>query len=134
MNLCNIAYKNDEVPIGAVVVYKNQIIGKGYNQRVHKNDVTAHAEVIAIKEAEQYLGDWRLNDCDLYVTLKPCNMCTEIIKESRINNVYYLIEKLEFKKGYDKANICLVDKGLNNEIIDNYKRKLTTFFKSKCNR
>lgn len=79
----------DEVPIGAVVVYDGKIIGRGHNMREHFQDVTFHAEMLAITEACQFLGSWRLEDCDLFVTLEPCMMCSGAIVNSRINNVYY---------------------------------------------
>ncbi len=73
-----------EVPVGAVVVYKGEIIGRGYNQRETLKDPTAHAEIMAIKEASRKLGGWRLIDCTLYVTLEPCAMCAGAIVNSRI--------------------------------------------------
>lgn len=79
----------DEVPIGAVVVYQGKIIGRGHNMREKFQDVTYHAEMLAIMEACQYLHSWRLEDCDLYVTLEPCIMCSGAIINSRIRTVYY---------------------------------------------
>lgn len=76
-----------EVPVGAIVVYKDKIIGKGYNKRETSKDPTAHAEIIAIKEASKYLDAWRLMDCTLYVTLEPCAMCAGAIVNSRIDRV-----------------------------------------------
>jgi len=73
-----------DVPVGAVVVYKDKIIGQGYNMREALKDPTAHAEIIAIKEASKYLGTWRLVDCTLYVTLEPCAMCAGAIVNARI--------------------------------------------------
>ena len=67
--------REDEVPIGAIVVYKGKIIGQGYNQCESLNDSTAHAEMLAITAASNTIGDWRLNDCSLYVTKEPCSMC-----------------------------------------------------------
>ena len=79
----------DEVPIGCVIVKNNKVIAKGYNKREHKNDVTCHAEIEAIRKAEKKLKDWQLVGCDLYVTIEPCLMCTGAIIQSRIENVYY---------------------------------------------
>ena len=78
-----------EVPIGAVVVHKGVIIGRGYNLRETTLDSTAHAEMIAIREASQHLKAWRLLDCTLYVTLEPCPMCAGAIVQSRIPQVVY---------------------------------------------
>ena len=79
----------NEVPIGAVVVKDGQVIGRGHNMREHFQDVTYHAEMLAIMEACERLHSWRLEDCDLYVTLEPCIMCSGAIINARIANVYY---------------------------------------------
>lgn len=79
----------NEVPIGAVVVKDGQIIGRGHNMRERFQDVTYHAEILAIMEACEKLHSWRLEDCDLYVTLEPCIMCSGAIVNARIKNVYY---------------------------------------------
>ncbi len=81
------AYSTYEVPVGAVIVHKDIIIGRGYNKRETLKDPTAHAEIIAIKEASNYLGQWRLSECTLYVTLEPCAMCAGAIVNSRIDRV-----------------------------------------------
>lgn len=89
LKLAEKASLENEVPVGAVVVYNGEIIGTGYNQRIHLQNSVLHAEVLAIYEACQKLKSWRLNNCDLYVTLEPCPMCTGAIINSRIRNVYY---------------------------------------------
>jgi len=78
-----------EVPIGAVIVKGDEIIGRGYNLRETSQDATAHAEIVAIREASQAIGAWRLLDCRLYVTLEPCPMCAGAIVQSRIPHVIY---------------------------------------------
>ena len=83
------AYEAGEVPIGAVVVSENRIIGRGYNQREGLNDPTAHAEIIAITAAANTLGDWRLSDCLLYVTKEPCPMCAGAIVNARLKQVVF---------------------------------------------
>ena len=90
------AFEDDEVPVGAVVVHKNKIIGRGYNQIERLKDPTAHAEMIAITSAANHLGDWRLNECDIYVTLEPCIMCTGALLASRIKELYYGASDLKF--------------------------------------
>lgn len=77
-----------EVPIGAVIVKDGVIISKAYNVKETMKDVTAHAEILAIKEASRILGDWRLNGCEMYITLEPCPMCASAISQSRISKVY----------------------------------------------
>uniref|UniRef100_UPI00352ACA50 tRNA adenosine(34) deaminase TadA n=1 Tax=Aerococcus urinaeequi TaxID=51665 RepID=UPI00352ACA50 len=78
-----------EVPIGAVVVYQGEIIGRGHNLRETSQDVTTHAEILAIQEANRNRASWRLADADLYVTLEPCPMCSGAMIQSRIKRVYY---------------------------------------------
>ena len=84
-----IADENGDVPIGAVIVYKNQIIGKAYNQREQLNDPTAHAEIIALTQAASFLESWRLHDCTIYVTLEPCPMCAGALVLARIDRLVY---------------------------------------------
>ncbi|HNX16004.1 MAG TPA: tRNA adenosine(34) deaminase TadA [Bacilli bacterium] len=79
----------DEVPIGCVIVKNNRIIARGYNKRETTNDPTAHAEIVAIRKASKKLSNWRLEGCDLYVTIEPCIMCAGAIIQSRIAHVYY---------------------------------------------
>ena len=126
------AFYKKEVPIGAIIVFNNKIIGRGYNNRINKNDVMAHAEIEAIHEANNYLNDWRLDSCDLYVTLEPCNMCMEVIKASRIKNVYYLLPKLDYKKEYNKTNKQMFDTKIEN--VNKYKLIMSDFFQQNCKR
>ncbi|WP_029915306.1 tRNA adenosine(34) deaminase TadA [Pelobacter seleniigenes] len=84
-----LAEQLDEVPIGAVVVYKGEIVGRGHNLRETSNDPTTHAEMIAIRQAAQALDSWRLLDCTLYVTLEPCVMCMGAIILARIPNLVF---------------------------------------------
>jgi len=79
----------NEVPIGAVIVYENEIIARGYNLREACQTTLSHAELIAIQKANQTIGSWRLEDCTLYVTLEPCPMCAGAIVQSRIKRVVY---------------------------------------------
>jgi tRNA(adenine34) deaminase len=78
-----------EVPIGAIIVYDGRIVGRGHNLRETSLDPTAHAEMIAIREASRNLGAWRLSGCTLYVTLEPCPMCAGAVVQSRIDRVVY---------------------------------------------
>lgn len=77
-----------EVPIGCVIVYKGKIIGRGYNRRVADKNTLSHAELNAIRKASKAMGDWRLEDCDMYVTLEPCQMCSGAIVQARMHKVY----------------------------------------------
>ena len=81
------AYALDEVPIGCVIVQDNKIIARGYNRRNTDKNALAHAEISAIKKASKKTGDWRLEDCTMYVTLEPCQMCAGAIVQSRMKKV-----------------------------------------------
>ena len=84
-----IAEENGDVPIGAVIVYENRIIGKAYNQREQLQDPTAHAEIIALTQAAAALENWHLNGCTIYVTLEPCPMCAGALVLSRMDRLVY---------------------------------------------
>jgi tRNA(adenine34) deaminase len=84
-----LALLHDDVPVGAVVIHDGHIIGAGHNEREHRQDPTAHAEIIAMQAAAAELGSWRLLDCTLYVTLEPCAMCAGAIVLARIPRVVY---------------------------------------------
>ena len=92
LELAQLAADMGEVPVGAVVVKDNKIIGEGYNRRETDGSATAHAEILAIEAACKTLGSWRLENCTLYVTLEPCAMCTGAIINSRIKLVVYSAE------------------------------------------
>ena len=81
------AWKLGEVPIGCVIVYQDKIIGRGYNRRTIDKNTLAHAELIAIKKASKKMDDWRLEECTMYVTLEPCQMCSGAIVQSRMTRV-----------------------------------------------
>ncbi|WP_208560271.1 tRNA adenosine(34) deaminase TadA [Marinilactibacillus kalidii] len=125
-----------EVPIGAVVVHKGKIIGRGHNLRETSKNATTHAEMIAIQEANQNLNNWRLEECQLFVTLEPCAMCSGAILLSRIDEVFYgpsdikggtagtLMNLLDDQRMNHRA---LVERGILEEEC---RTLLTTFFKS----
>lgn len=89
MRQAMIAEENGDVPIGCVIVHQGKIIAKAYNQREMLNDPTAHAEMIALTQAAEYIGNWRLHDCCIYVTLEPCAMCAGALVLSRIDRLVY---------------------------------------------
>ena len=92
------AFKKGEVPVGVVIVENGVILSKTHNKRRNHNDVTSHAEILAIKKITKKRKDWRLDNCEMYVTLEPCSMCKEVIKESRIKKVYYALEGIKHNK------------------------------------
>jgi tRNA(adenine34) deaminase len=84
-----IAEENGDVPIGAVIVYENQVIGRAYNQREQLADPTAHAEIIALTQAAAFIENWRLHGCTIYVTLEPCTMCAGAMILGRLDRLVY---------------------------------------------
>lgn len=86
------AFEMDEVPVGAIVVYQNQVIGRGHNLKEKQKNVSSHAELIAMAQASQHLQSWRLKGCTLYVTLEPCMMCTGALIQSRIDRIVYAVK------------------------------------------
>tara|TARA_B100001559_G_scaffold179407_1_gene150191 strand:- start:450 stop:893 length:444 start_codon:yes stop_codon:yes gene_type:complete len=89
LNMAKLAFYNDEVPVGAIVVNKETIIGRGFNQVIAKNSVSSHAEINAINEASKFIKNYRLKGCDIYVTLEPCHMCAKAIVDARIDKLFF---------------------------------------------
>ena len=89
INMAKLAFENDEVPVGAVIVNNGKIIGRGFNQVIEKNSISSHAEINAINQASQSINNYRLKNCDIYVTLEPCHMCAKAIVDARLNHLYY---------------------------------------------
>lgn len=130
------AYEKKETPIGAVVVKDGEIVGRGHNLTETLNDCTAHAEILAIRQAAQNLGGWRLIDCDLYVTMEPCIMCSGAVVNSRIKNLIigtkhiknsYTEMQHEFKIDYYENNNVKVSFGVLQDECSNI---LQEFFKT----
>lgn len=117
----------DDVPIGALIVLNDEIISYGYNTREKDHSVLGHAEINAIEQATRKLKRWNLSDCELYVSLEPCSMCKEIIKQTRLKQVYYLLSKPDSKKEYDKTQFIKLES--NSE--QTYAGVLSEFFKKK---
>ena len=129
------AYKIDEVPIGAIIIKDDTIIGTGYNQMEALKDSTAHAEIIAITAASNKLGDWRLNSTSMYVTKEPCMMCIGAIINARIQNVFYGLPDIEFGFSSIKNNLNIKKNHLNcveGEILkDECQKIIQDFFLKK---
>ena len=109
------AMEENEIPVGAVVVKENKIIGRGYNQVEKLKDATAHAEMIALTAASNSIGNWRLNGCSVYVTLEPCIMCTGALLASRINDLYF--STFDTKFGACGSVYNLAEEGKTNHKI-----------------
>lgn len=104
LKLSEKALKKNDVPISAIIVDENgKIISRAYNTRNIKQKTINHAEILAINKANKKLNSWRMNNCTLYVTIEPCDMCKAVIKESRMSHVYYLLPKLPEKNQYNKT-------------------------------
>ena len=119
------AYNKLEVPIGAVIVKDGKIIAKAHNQKEDKQDTTMHAEIIAIKKASRKINNWRLNDCELYVTLEPCPMCAGAIVNSRFKKIY--IGTMDEKNG-----ACGSVSNILEEYKQNFKVELETLNHESC--
>lgn len=119
------ASKKGEIPVGAVIVKNDIVIAKSHNNRQKKHNILGHAEINAIIKAEKKLKDWRLDGCVMYVTLEPCKMCQTIIKESRLDNVFFLLTKIKEKNNDLKE--CY-------EITEKYSNLLQDFFKKLRNK
>ncbi len=109
------AEQHNEIPVGAVVVYQGKIIGEGFNQSIRRNDPSAHAEMLAIRQAGEHLNNYRLLDCTLYVTLEPCPMCAGLLVHSRIKQLVYA--SYDLKTGAAGSAFNLVcNEQLNHQI------------------
>ena len=115
-----------DVPVGALIIKDGVIIASGYNTREKNQNVLEHAEINAIREAQKIFNNWNLNGCDMYVTLKPCSLCMEVIKQARISNVYFLAEKPSSKVEFNRTNLVKIN---NDSKEKEYLEILSDFFK-----
>ena len=126
IELSKLSLKSGDVPIGAIIVKDGKIIGEGFNTREKDQDIMGHAEINAIKDASSKLNNWNLQGSVMYVTLKPCSMCLSVIQESRIDFVYYLLDKPENKFEYSRTAIHNFD---DSPAKEEYMKILKDFFK-----
>ena len=115
--------KTNDVPIGAVIVENDKIISKGHNTREKTHQITKHAEINAINKACKKKKTWHLNECTLYTTLEPCNMCMEAIKQARIKCIIYAADQQKHVNLKQPKSIKMND-------VENYSQLLKTFFKN----
>lgn len=127
IDLAKKAVKKDEVPVSALIVKDNKIVAKDINRNHQKKNALYHAEMLVINKVCRKYKKNILDDCDLYVTLKPCSMCEGAIRQARLKNVYYLLEKQENKKEYYKTNYAKANISMQEE----YSLILKNFFQNK---
>lgn len=129
------AYLKDEVPVGCVIVRNEVVIARGYNKKENKQCAVEHAEIIAIKKACKKINNWRLDGCELYVTLEPCAMCMGAIMQSHISNVYYGAKDNAMGACFSKIrmqdiNFCNPPLKVEGQILEEESRELIQkFFK-----
>lgn len=134
------AFEIGEIPIGAVIVYNDEVIAKAFNLKESAGNVLAHAELLAIEKASKKLGNWRLNNCKIYVTLEPCTMCASAIHQARINEIYYGVSIADsFNRDITEKIITNIDTNPCGKIYGGFLEKecqelLSTFFKKNRNR
>ena len=121
------AYKHKEVPVGAIIVKNNKIISKAYNKKEKTKNVTQHAEIIAISKACKKLKNWRLDNCEIYITMEPCMMCSGAIQQSRIKKIIYGVKNEKYGYSSNLKNVEIISQICENEC----KNLVQSFFKKK---
>lgn len=113
------AYKKNEVPVGAVIVKDGKIVAKAHNLKESKNSILKHAELIAIEKASKKLKTWHLDECDIYITLEPCDMCLSAISQARINKIYYST-KSNFYHNVSRETLIKVESNDSTELLQKF--------------
>jgi len=122
------AFKKNEVPVGAVLIKNGVVIAKSRNNRQKEHNVLGHAEINCIRKAAAKVKDWRLDGCQMYVTLEPCEMCKKIIEESRINEVYFIINKSQSPQKEIGTNLKCVNVKIHERLSIEYNKMFKKFF------
>lgn len=127
-----------EVPVSAVIVKNNEILSVSHNLKEKKNSVLAHAEILAIEEASKKINNWRLDGCDIYISLEPCSMCASAIHQARIDHIYYFVKRNNPSLSETLLEQIVVEKNCNKntsleyiEYKDDLKVILRDFFKNR---
>lgn len=134
------AMRVNEVPVGCVIVHGDEVIATAYNQKETLNDATKHAEMIAITEASEKMNNWRLEDCDIYITLEPCPMCASAIKQARLRHVFCGLANSDFSNSIIIQQIFEKDKNnkkvlfTNNLAVEKVELLLKKFFLNRRNK
>ncbi len=133
------AVEKGEVPVGCVIVKGDQVLSKSYNMKETLMCATKHAEIIALEKASEVLDNWRLEGCDVYVTLEPCPMCASALKQARVNHIYCGLSNLDKNNGVIIKQILACDKN-NSEVlftsdlaVEKVKLLMRAFFKNRRN-
>lgn len=134
----NKAFLEGEVPVSAVIVKNGTVLSFAHNLKESRNSVTSHAEILAIEIASKRINNWRLDGCDIYVSLEPCSMCASAIHQARIDNIYYFVERTNLSFDHDLLKSILVEKNCNKtteihyiDYGDELKNILQDFFKNR---
>ena len=130
------AFEEDEVPIGCVIVKNNQILALTHNRKEQMNSATKHAEILAIEEASSKLNNWRLDGCDVYITLEPCPMCASALKQARVSHIFCGLSNSDFRNYEIVLKILESDKNnasvpiINDLAVEKVDKIMKDFFRN----
>ena len=133
------ALEENEVPVGCVIVKNDQILALSHNMKEQMNSATKHAEILAIEEASSKLNNWRLNDCDVYITLEPCPMCASALKQARVSHIFCGLSNSDSKNYEIVLKILASDKNnasvpiVNDLAVEKVERIMKDFFRGRRN-
>ena len=133
------AFEEDEVPVGCVIVKNNQILALTHNRKEQMNSATKHAEILAIEEASSKLNNWRLDGCDVYITLEPCPMCASALKQARVSHIFCGLSNSDFKNYEMVLKILKSDKNnasvpiVNDLAVEKVDKIMKDFFRNRRN-
>lgn len=133
------AFEEDEVPVGCVIVKNNQILALTHNRKEQMNSATKHAEILAIEEASSKLNNWRLDGCDVYITLEPCPMCASALKQARVSHIFCGLSNSDFRNYEIVLKILESDKNnasvpiINDLAVEKVDKIMKDFFRNRRN-
>lgn len=133
------AFEEDEVPVGCVIVKNNQILALTHNRKEQMNSATKHAEILAIEEASSKLNNWRLDGCDVYITLEPCPMCASALKQARVSHIFCGLSNSDFRNYEIVLKILESDKNnasvpiINDLAVEKVDKIMKGFFRNRRN-
>lgn len=133
------AFEEDEVPVGCVIVKNNQILALTHNRKEQMNSATKHAEILAIEEASSKLNNWRLDGCDVYITLEPCPMCASALKQARVSHIFCGLSNSDFRNYEIVLKILESDKNnasvpiINDLAVEKVDNIMKDFFRNRRN-